>query len=253
MTDYIATGRVVPERIAAIVKGIAEACVEAGCALVGGETAEHPGPARARRVRRGRRDHRRGRGRPAARPRPGPARRRGDRDGGQRAALQRLLPGPARRCLDDGAAGRSTATSPSSAGPSARSCSTPTRIYAKACLALADRTDTHAMSHVTGGGLAANLERVMPVELAATIDRAHLDPAAGLRPGAPGRRRTPAGPGADPQLRRRHGRADPARRRRHGRSRCSPRTASGPGWPARCRPTPSGGGRVELVGQHPGW
>ena len=43
MTDYIATGQVVPERIAAIVKGIAEACVAAGCALVGGETAEHPG------------------------------------------------------------------------------------------------------------------------------------------------------------------------------------------------------------------
>ena len=43
LTDYIATGRVVPERIAAIVKGIAEACVQAGCALVGGETAEHPG------------------------------------------------------------------------------------------------------------------------------------------------------------------------------------------------------------------
>ena len=42
MTDYIATGRVVPERIAAIVKGIAEACVEAGCALVGGECAEMP-------------------------------------------------------------------------------------------------------------------------------------------------------------------------------------------------------------------
>src|SRR6186997_3086174 len=43
MTDYIACGRVVPERIAANVKGIAEACVEAGCALIGGETAEHPG------------------------------------------------------------------------------------------------------------------------------------------------------------------------------------------------------------------
>src|SRR5688500_19389411 len=43
MTDYIATGRVVPERIAAIVKGIAEACVATGCALLGGETAEHPG------------------------------------------------------------------------------------------------------------------------------------------------------------------------------------------------------------------
>src|SRR3954452_20309722 len=43
MTDYIATGKVIPERIAAIVQGIAEACVEAGCALSGGETAEHPG------------------------------------------------------------------------------------------------------------------------------------------------------------------------------------------------------------------
>src|SRR6188768_3267840 len=38
MTDYIATGRVVPEKIAAIVKGIAEGCVLAGCALIGGET-----------------------------------------------------------------------------------------------------------------------------------------------------------------------------------------------------------------------
>ena len=43
MTDYIACGKVVPERIAAIVQGIAEACVAAGCALIGGETAEHPG------------------------------------------------------------------------------------------------------------------------------------------------------------------------------------------------------------------
>src|SRR5690606_34067150 len=43
MTDYIACGRVVPERIAAIVGGIADACASAGVALVGGETAEHPG------------------------------------------------------------------------------------------------------------------------------------------------------------------------------------------------------------------
>src|SRR4051812_13686678 len=43
LTDYIACGRVVPERVAAIVKGIAVACLEAGCALIGGETAEHPG------------------------------------------------------------------------------------------------------------------------------------------------------------------------------------------------------------------
>ena len=43
MTDYIACGKVVPERIAAIVAGIARGCAETGTALVGGETAEHPG------------------------------------------------------------------------------------------------------------------------------------------------------------------------------------------------------------------
>ena len=43
MTDYIACGRVVPDRIADIVAGIARACAETGTALVGGETAEHPG------------------------------------------------------------------------------------------------------------------------------------------------------------------------------------------------------------------
>src|SRR6476469_4672440 len=43
MTDYIATGKVVPERIAAIVSGIAAACEQARVALVGGETAAHPG------------------------------------------------------------------------------------------------------------------------------------------------------------------------------------------------------------------
>ena len=79
----------------------------------------------------------------------------------------------------------------------------PTRIYAKACLELADRTETHAMSHVTGGGLAANLERVMPVELSATHRPRDLDAAADLRRGPAGRRRAAGRPGGDPQLRRR--------------------------------------------------
>jgi phosphoribosylformylglycinamidine cyclo-ligase len=43
MTDYIAVGKVIPERIAEIVKGIASGCVKANTALIGGETAEHPG------------------------------------------------------------------------------------------------------------------------------------------------------------------------------------------------------------------
>jgi phosphoribosylformylglycinamidine cyclo-ligase len=41
--DYIACGKIFPERIASIVKGIADGCIKAGCALIGGETAEHPG------------------------------------------------------------------------------------------------------------------------------------------------------------------------------------------------------------------
>jgi phosphoribosylformylglycinamidine cyclo-ligase len=52
----------------------------------------------------------------------------------------------------------------------------PTTIYAKACLDLARNTATHAMSHVTGGGLAANLARVLPDTLAATLDRGTWTP-----------------------------------------------------------------------------
>jgi phosphoribosylformylglycinamidine cyclo-ligase len=41
--DYLATGKLVPEKIATIVKGIADGCLESGCSLIGGETAEMPG------------------------------------------------------------------------------------------------------------------------------------------------------------------------------------------------------------------
>jgi phosphoribosylformylglycinamidine cyclo-ligase len=52
----------------------------------------------------------------------------------------------------------------------------PTRIYAQDCLALSAATDVHAFSHVTGGGLAANLARVLPEHLAADLDRATWRP-----------------------------------------------------------------------------
>lgn len=72
MTDYICVGKVHPERVAAIVKGIAEGCVLAGCSLVGGETAEHPGLLGPDDFDVMRRRYGRGRGRPPARPGPYP-------------------------------------------------------------------------------------------------------------------------------------------------------------------------------------
>ena len=174
MTDYIATGRVVPERIAAIVKGIAEACVQAGCALVGGETAEHPGllapdeydvagattgVVEADRLLG------------PARVRPGDAviamAASGLHSNGY-SLVRHVLLNTAKWQLDRDV--------PELGRTLGEELLEPTRIYAKACLELADRTRTHAMAHVTGGGLAANLERVMPAELAATIERGTWTP-----------------------------------------------------------------------------
>ena len=175
LTDYIATGRVVPERIAAIVKGIAEACVEAGCALIGGETAEHPGlldpdeydvagattgVVEAEKLLG------------PGRVRPGDAviamEASGLHSNGYSLVRHVLLT----------TAGWSLDRHVDELGRTlGEELLEPTRIYAKACLALAEETATHAMSHVTGGGLAANLARVMPEELGATIERGTWTPA----------------------------------------------------------------------------
>ncbi len=174
MTDYIATGRVVPERIAAIVKGIAEACMVAGCALIGGETAEHPGlldpdeydvaGATTGVVEA---DRLLGPGRV----RPGDvviAMEASGLHSNGYSLVRHVLLNQAGWALD-----RDVPELGRSLGEELLE---PTRIYAKACLALADRTEVHAMSHVTGGGLAANLQRVMPVELRATLDRGTWEP-----------------------------------------------------------------------------
>jgi phosphoribosylformylglycinamidine cyclo-ligase len=175
LTDYIATGKVVPERIAAIVKGIAEACVEAGCALVGGETAEHPGLLG-----------------------PGEYDVAGSTTGIVEASrllgAERVRAGDVvvamassglhsngyslvRHVLLEGA-GLSLDRHVDELGRTlGEELLVPTTIYAKACLALARDTATHAMSHVTGGGLAANLERVLPETVSVTIDRSTWTPA----------------------------------------------------------------------------
>ncbi len=175
LTDYIATGRVVPERIAAIVKGIAEACVAAGCALIGGETAEHPGllepdeyDVAGSTTGVVEADRLLGPGRV----RPGDAviamRSSGLHSNGYSLVRHVLLQQAGwslDRHVDE--VGRTLG----------EELLEPTRIYAKACLALAALPGAHAMSHITGGGLAANLERVMPVELDAHLARGTWTPA----------------------------------------------------------------------------
>ena len=175
MTDYIACGRVVPERIAAIVKGIAEACVEAGCALVGGETAEHPGlmETDAYDVAGA------ATGVVEAANLLGPGRvRPGDvvlamassglHSNGY-SLVSHVLLQEAGWALDRDV--------PELGRTLGEELLEPTRIYAKACLALAADADVHAMAHVTGGGLAANLARVVPAEVSVTLDRSTWTPA----------------------------------------------------------------------------
>ena len=169
MTDYIATGRVVPERVAAIVAGIARGCEIAGCALVGGETAEHPGllepdeydVAGA------------GTGVVEADRLLGPDRvRSGDvviamASSGLHSNGYSL----ARRVLlGDGGPGL-TAYIDDLGRTVGEEMLEPTRIYARDCLDLIDNVDVHAFSHITGGGIAANLARVLPAHLAIDVDR----------------------------------------------------------------------------------
>ena len=176
LTDYIATGRVVPERVAAIVQGIAEACVTAGCALLGGETAEHPGllgpeeyDVAGSTTGVVEATHLLGPGRV----RPGDVvvamRSSGLHSNGYSLVRHVLLARSGAgwgldRHVDE--LGRTLG----------EELLEPTRIYAKACLALARGTRTHAMAHVTGGGLAANLARVVPEEVGVTVDRSTWSP-----------------------------------------------------------------------------
>jgi phosphoribosylformylglycinamidine cyclo-ligase len=182
MTDYIACGQVVPERIAQIVQGVAEACVTAGCALLGGETAEHPGllgpdeyDLAGSTTGVVEADALLG----ADRVRAGDAlvamRSSGLHSNGYSLVRHVLL----------GAAGWQLDRYVDSLGRTlGEELLEPTRIYALDVLALiagvaTSHTDgVHAFSHVTGGGLANNLARVVPSGLSAVIDRSTWRPGA---------------------------------------------------------------------------
>ena len=174
MTDYIATGKVVPETITAIVTGIANACAEAGVALVGGEIAEHPGLLQ-----------------------PGEY----DVAGATTGVVEAdAMLGPDKVAAGDVVIAMASSGLHSNGYSLVRhvllttagialdkhldelgrtlgeELLVPTRLYTKPALRLARETATHAMSHVTGGGLANNLERVLPASVSVTIDRATWTP-----------------------------------------------------------------------------
>jgi phosphoribosylformylglycinamidine cyclo-ligase len=176
MTDYIACGKVFPERIAAIVKGIADGCAATGTALVGGETAEHPGllgvndydvagaatgVVEADRVLG------------ADRVRPGDAvialASSGLHSNGY--SLVRHIVAGAGIQYGDNAADLGTTWG--------EALLEPTRLYTTPVLALIEALgdDVHALSHVTGGGIAANLARVLPQQSWVEVDRATWSPA----------------------------------------------------------------------------
>ncbi|HEX2315042.1 MAG TPA: phosphoribosylformylglycinamidine cyclo-ligase [Thermomonospora sp.] len=175
MTDYIACGKVVPERIADLVGGIAEACALAGCALVGGETAEHPGLLE-----------------PDEFDVAGAAT--GVVEADELLGPDRVRPGDVVLAMASSGihsngyslvrhvlahSGLTLDSAPDELGrPLGEELLTPTRIYAQDCLALARTGGVRAFAHITGGGLAANLARSLPGTVDAHLRRASWTPPA---------------------------------------------------------------------------
>jgi phosphoribosylformylglycinamidine cyclo-ligase len=177
MTDYIACGRVVPERIASIVAGIARACSATGTALVGGETAEHPGllgpddydvagaatgVVEADRVLGAERV------------------RHGDvvialESSGLHSNGYSLV----RHILAQRGIGY-TDRSAELGGVVGEVLLEPTRLYTAPLLRVLDDPElagaVHSLSHVTGGGIAANLARVLPLGSWVDVDRSTWSP-----------------------------------------------------------------------------
>jgi phosphoribosylformylglycinamidine cyclo-ligase len=171
--DYLAVGELVPEQVEDLVAGVARGCREAGCALVGGEMAEHPGvlqPGEFDLVGFAVGVVERGRLLPAG-VEPG------DRVVG--------LASPGLRCngysLARAAVARSGRGLEQPAWRGARhslgaELLRPSVIYAPAVLELGRRVDVHALCHVTGGGIPGNLARVLPAKCDAVVDRGAWEP-----------------------------------------------------------------------------
>lgn len=166
--DYIACGKNYPEKIAQIVSGVAEGCVQAGCALIGGETAEHPGLMPLDEY---------------------------DLAGFSVGIVDRdkILKPETQKAGDVLIAIKSSGVHSNGfslvrkvfevneknlavhfddLGTTLGECLlTPTRIYVKAILSLIDEVNVKAISHITGGGFYENIPRVLPNGISAKIER----------------------------------------------------------------------------------
>ncbi len=176
LQDYVACGEVVPERVAEIVAGIADGCRYAGCALVGGEIAEHPGV-----MKPGDYDiSGTGVGVVEADEVLGPERVRvGDTIIAMRSSglhsngyslVRHVLLGVGRMRLETVVEelGRQRTLG--------EELLTPTKIYANDCLALIGECDVRALAHITGGGIPGNLDRVLPETADAVVNRSTWRP-----------------------------------------------------------------------------
>ncbi len=172
LLDYVACGEVQPDRVAEIGAGVALGCQTAGCALLGGETAEHPGAMAAHEydlaatgVGVVEEDDILGRDRVEV----------GDAviamgSSGLHAngysLVRHVLLGAGRLRLD------SVIEDLGAQRTLGEELLTPTRIYTKDCLDLLREADVRALAHVTGGGIPGNLVRVLPGHVDAVVNRA---------------------------------------------------------------------------------
>jgi len=156
--DYFATSRLDAREAEQVIKGIAEGCVRAGCALIGGETAELPGF-----YARGEYD--------LAGFCVGVVEKSKILDGSRVRAGDAVIGMASSGLHSNGFSLARKVFGDDLGAPLARELLEPTRIYVKDCLALRDALEVRAFAHITGGGLPGNLPRVLPASHRAVLRR----------------------------------------------------------------------------------
>ena len=172
--DYIACGKNIPEKIAAIVSGVAEGCVQSGAALIGGETAEHPSMMPTEEY-------------DLAGFAVGIVDKKKMLDNSKTEAGDVVIALASsgihsngfsliRKVFDiDNNPDSLYAPCEALGGKSiAETLLTPTRIYVKSILSLLEKVDVKGISHITGGGFYENIPRSIPDGLGARIDRSKV-------------------------------------------------------------------------------